>query len=147
MRDFCSNCGESFLVENMDTCQCGRSSCFNCMQIHKQDTGHSSKSDEGRFRVQLNDAFDSAFMKKIDALFSANPKVKKSSSLALPQVIHTFISLDDKRQEHENFRYEMLRNEYEFLLSRFDNDKSKVQQYYIAQVTLKLNEELAQLNP
>lgn len=138
MRDYCSSCGESYLVENMDTCQCGRSLCYRCMTEHKHATGHTSESDKGRFRVQLNDVFSRSFLSEFDEKLTQNSEVKSCSSLALPQVVQTHIWLNDKYAGKQLINYELERNEYEFLINKFDKDKQKVFDYYTDEVTALL---------
>ena len=130
MRDYCSGCGESFLLENIDDCQCGRSLCYACMALHKQDSGHSSKSDEGRYRVQMNEVFGRDIVKEIDENFTAIPKVKKSTTLAIPQDVKTDIVLDDLPYDTGHFRYTMTRSEYEALIKELNNDFDRVYVYY-----------------
>ena len=146
MRDYCSSCAESFLVENMDACQCGRSLCCRCMAEHKHATGHTSESDKGRFRVQLNDIFSRSFLSDFDEKLTQNPEVKSSSSLALPQVVQTHIWFHDKYTGKQLIDYELERKEYEFLLNKFDNDKQKVFDYYTDKVTALLESFLANNN-
>ena len=147
MRDYCSNCAESFLVENIDTCQCGRSLCYRCMAEHKHATGHSSESDKGRFRVQLNDVFSKRFLSEFDGKISLNPEVESSNSLALPQVVQTHIWLHDKYARKQLIDYELERSEYEFLINKFDCDKQKVFDYYTSKVTGLLESFLAENRP
>lgn len=144
MRDYCSSCGESFLVENMDTCQCGRSLCYRCMAEHKHATGHTSESDKGRFRVQLNDVFSRSFLSEFDEKLTQNLEVKSSSSLALPQVVQTHIWFHDKYTGKQLIDYELERKEYEFLINKFNKDKQKVFDYYTDKVTALLEQTLAQ---
>lgn len=145
MRDYCSGCGESFKADNMDTCQCGRSVCWRCMAEHKQSTGHSSESDKGRYRVQLNDVFRRDFLISLNKKIEKIPEVKSCSSLAVPQVVHTHIWFKDQPAGRQLVEYELERPTYEALLKQFGNDKEAVIKYYAGNVIDTVDKGLARI--
>ena len=106
MRDYCSGCGESFTVENIDNCQCGRSLCYACMALHKQETGHASTSDLGRFRVQLHEEFSREYLSELKDKLMAYPEVTDCFNRAVAQAVMTtvWITMEDGSKEH--FAYE-----------------------------------------
>ena len=145
MRDYCSGCGESFKNDNMDTCQCGRSFCWRCMSEHKQATRHSSESDKGRFRVQLNDVFRRDFLSELNKKIEESQEVKSCSSLAVPQVVHTHIWFHDRSAGKQLIEYELERPAYEVLLKQLGNDREAVIKYYVEHVTEMLETTLAEI--
>ena len=114
------------------------------MAEHKHATGHTSESDKGRFRVQLNDVFSRSFLSEFDEKLTQNPEVKSSSSLALPQVVQTHIWFHDEYAGKQLIEYELVRKEYEFLINKFDKDKHKVFDYYTDEVTALIEKAFAQ---
>lgn len=57
MRDVCSGCGETYLDEHIDCCECGRYLCPFYLMEHRQQTGHTTRADRleiGTDFVDLN---------------------------------------------------------------------------------------------
>lgn len=138
MRDYCSGCGESFKADNMDTCQCGRSLCWRCMAEHKQSTGHSSESDKGRYRVQLNDVFRRDFLISLNKKIEQIPEVKSCSSNAGPQFVQTHIWLHERHNGKQLIEYLLERPSYESLLKQYDDQREAVMAYYMERVEQQL---------
>ena len=146
MRAICSGCGESFSDENLDNCECGRTECYRCLALHKQETGHSSTSDLGRFRVQLNEQFTRAFLKDLESELLTNPEVGHCFNLALPQVVSTSVWLKHKDHGEKHFDFKMTRKQYEQLLNTFDNNSENVLNFYVDRVTTYLQLVVGELN-
>ena len=145
MRDYCSGCGESFTVENIDNCQCGRSLCYACMALHKQETGHSSTSDLGRFRVQLNEEFSREYLSELKDKLMAYPEVTDCFNRAVAQAVMTTVWITMTDGSKELIEYELERSDYERLFNKFEHDRQRVLDYYTEQTTQLVERSIAQL--
>jgi hypothetical protein len=47
MREACSGCGQTFLQENLETCECSGEYCYKCFGGHTESTGHKSLQQQG----------------------------------------------------------------------------------------------------
>ena len=145
MRDYCSGCGESFTVENIDNCQCGRSLCYACMALHKQETGHSSTSDLGRFRVQLHEEFSREYLSELKDKLMAYPEVTDCFNRAVAQAVMTTVWITMTDGSKELIEYELERSDYERLFNKFEHDRQRVLDYYTEQTTQLVERSIAQL--
>lgn len=144
MRDYCSGCGESFTVENIDNCHCGRSLCYACMALHKQETGHSSTSDLGRFRVQLHEEFSREYLSELKDKLMAYPEVTDCFNCAVAQAVMTTVWITMADGSKEYFHYELERSDYERLFNKFDHGRQRVLDYYTEQTTQLVERSIAQ---
>ena len=145
MLDYCSGCGECFTVENIDNCQCGRSLCYACMALHKQETGHSSTSDLGRFRVQLHEEFSREYLSELKAKLMAYPEVTDCFNRAVAQAVMTTVWIKMAAGSKELIEYELERSDYERLFNKLEHDRQRVLDYYTEQTTLLVERSIAQL--
>ncbi len=146
MRDYCSGCGESFTVENIDNCQCGRSLCYTCMAMHKQETGHSSTSDLGRFRVQLQDEFNREYLRTLKDKLMAVPQVTDCFNLAVAQAMMTSVWIKTTTGKKEHIEYELERSDFERLLNKYEHNRQRVLDYYSEHVMAYVNAEIERLD-
>ena len=144
MRDYCSGCGESFTVENIDNCQCGRSLCYACMALHKQETGHSSTSDLGRFRVQLHEEFSREYLSWLKDKLMAYPEVTDCFNRAVAQAVMTTVWIKMADGSKEYFQYELERSDYERLFNKFEHNRQRMLDYYTEQVSVFIEDRINQ---
>lgn len=146
MRDYCSGCGESFTVENIDNCQCGRSLCHACMAKHKQETGHSSTSDLGRFRVQLHEEYNREYLNKLKDKLMSYPEVADCFNRAVAQAVMTTVWITMPNGKVEPIEYELERSDYERLFNKYDHNREQMLNYYTEQVINFVEMEVDQKN-
>lgn len=129
MRECCSGCGETFKEDNIDTCsQCGRTLCWRCMAEHKQTTGHSSQSDQGRFEIQMHHIFHGKFLDSLDFRCEKLPQVKSCESWAAPRSVRVIVELVGETLPYE---FLLTREECQAFLDDHDDDKQKLLDYFL----------------
>ena len=141
MRDYCSGCGESYLLENMNDCECGRSLCYRCLQTHQQESGHQSRSERERGwqqdPVDMRGIFCAAVTQRIFDRMDAEPAVQDFACRTSQQVFTGRMVFQAKAQAERFFEFHLSFQEYQALLAQAGgNQQSAIEQYLDKQLAL-----------
>lgn len=130
MRDFCSGCGETFLDENMDNCNCGRSLCYACMAIHKQESGHKKINPYPNQHVLLNECFDEELVDIINREILASERITSVLTTAHGNSLSSQINYYDSENQSKCVIYKMSYLEYVELFKCLNEHIYRVCDYY-----------------
>ena len=156
VRQHCEHCGESFLSDNLEDCECGRSLCNQCMASHKRETGHQSTNDISRWQTNLRDFFTYNDVKRLDRAILALPAIESVSTFADRQEVYSDVTLAPLPLAEHEFRFYLHRKEVEQPLEKHRaaasgsaNTRKPVDwnEFYISRLTAVLESYLAKPGP
>jgi len=122
----------------MDDCQCGRSLCAYCLQVHTQETGHKRKVDLTQNykndREDMRSIFSGSISESFFTLFESFPEVEDYACMTEHDFFRSNIILKKEPFKNQRFIHDLYYPQYQKLLSSNGNDMAAFSEAYAQSV-------------
>ncbi|GAA0375015.1 hypothetical protein GCM10009092_44070 [Bowmanella denitrificans] len=123
-RALCDTCRDSFLLENLLDCDCGRSLCHRCLAQHLTETGHQQRSDVHRQTHNERDMrriFDRETSQRFFDALQSSPDVSRFGCMICE---HSYSGRVKLSPDGRFFRFTIQFDEYQHCLAENQQNKS-----------------------